>query len=149
MILDVSPGCEYICGYNNCLCFVLTLYLIPGMVQPEYSCSPSTSIEKSYNRWVSSVKKVIFLPNSVILWGTDILSEFIRGRDISNFLRKGRRGRNWKVRPLQRGEGSSKKREIECYVKVERLLTSTELLISIHLWDHFWNYTLGGNINTK
>ena len=50
---------------------------VSGMVQAEYECRSATSAKKSYNRWVSLVKKVIFLPNFVIPRTTG-MSEFIR-----------------------------------------------------------------------
>ena len=78
LILDVSRSSEYVCVHCNYLYVVLTLYFISGMVQPELWCSPATSAEKNNSRWVSPLKKVIFLPNFVILWSTD-MSDFIRG----------------------------------------------------------------------
>ena len=70
---------EYLCVYENYLCFVLTLYFVLGIVQLEFWYIPETSAEKSYNRWVSSGKEVIFLIHFVIPWRTDKMSEFFRG----------------------------------------------------------------------
>ena len=65
--------------YMTMAYFVLILYFFIVMVQTDYWSSPATPAKKSYNRGVSSVKKVIFLPNIVILWRIDIVSEFIGG----------------------------------------------------------------------
>ena len=99
LILDVSLSSKWVCVYDNYLSFVLTLYSVSGMEQPGYWCSPATSAEESYNRWVSSVKKVIFFPNFVVLWRTD-MPDFNRGGGISNLLGNARKGdasdRYWK-----------------------------------------------------
>ena len=58
------------CVYDNYLCFVLTSYFLSRMVQPEYWCSLAT-LRFATLQWASLVKKVIFLPNFVILWRTD------------------------------------------------------------------------------
>lgn len=50
--------------------FVLFLCFVSGLLQPEYWCSQAISVEKSYNKSVSSVKEVILLPNFMILWRT-------------------------------------------------------------------------------
>ena len=70
---------------------------------------------RSYNRQVSSVKWVIFLPNFLIFWR---MICFSGGGAISNLLRNGRGWRKWSLRTIAKGEGWSKKQQIERYVTV-------------------------------
>ena len=104
------------------LCFLLTLCFATRIVKSEYWCSPAPLAEKSYNRWISFVKKVIFLSNFVIY-----IEQLIKCLNLSdgiwNLLCNGKWGQKVIVTKCEKwGKRGSKKCQIECYVTVERSL---------------------------
>ena len=74
----------------------------------------------------------------MILWRTDIMSGFVKGKSILylfyNIRRVGEEMGSYDYRLYKNGKGCSKKRQIECYITVEHsLIWYFRLLHSIDL----------------
>ena len=99
--------------------FVLFLLCTLFLVWCNYSIETARLFPP--RRWVSSVKKLIFLPKFVIFWRADIICEFIRGY-LKFVTQRYEEGRKWLLQAVTKGEEGYKKHQIARYVTVGRSL---------------------------